>query len=176
MKKIGLFFGPENGSVHRIALQIADIVGAENIDLISVASASAHDADQYQNLIFGISTVGKETWDSAYDSNDWMKFFPEIVKINFANKNIALFGLGDHITYSNNFVDSMGKLYHEIKVTHPKANIVAPVSTSSYDYTDSEAVVNGQFVGLPIDEDFEADLTRQRLELWLQVVTKEFGL
>ncbi|MFV0522582.1 MAG: flavodoxin domain-containing protein [Mangrovibacterium sp.] len=176
MKNIGIFFGPENGSVHRVASKIAAILGEDKVDLIPVAGASATDVDQYQHIIFGISTVGKETWDSEYDNKDWIKFFPEIVKINYANKKIALYGLGDHVTYGHNFVDAMGKLYHEIKVTDTKANIIAPVSTSSYDYTDSEAVVNNQFVGLPIDEDFEADLTQQRLELWLQVVAKEFGI
>ncbi len=176
MKKVALFYGPENGSVHRVALKIASILGNEFVDLIAINKASAKDAEAYENIIFGISTVGKETWDSDYSNNDWAKFFPEIAKINYTNKKIALYGLGDHITYANHFVDAMGKLYHEIKATHAQAQIVAPVSTSTYEYNDSEAIVDNQFVGLPIDEDFEANLTEERLTLWLASVAKEFNL
>ncbi len=176
MNKVGLFFGPENGSVHRIAKKIQAILGENNVDLISVNNATKADIERYQNIIFGISTVGKETWSSEHSNTDWDKFLPQISEMNFDNKNIALYGLGDHITYPDNFVDSMGKLYQEIMANSPKANIVAKVSTDAYEYNQSEAVINDSFVGLPIDEDFQAELSDERIKLWCNALNSEFNL
>ena len=100
MSKIGLFFGPLKGSVHRVAEKVKAAFGEEQIELISVNEASATDLEKYDKIIFGISTVGKETWDSNYSNTDWSKFFPTISKVDYSGKTVAIFGLGDHITYS----------------------------------------------------------------------------
>jgi len=98
MSKIGLFFGPLKGSVHRVAEKVKAALGEQNVDMISVNDASISDLEKYDLIIFGISTVGKETWDSNYSNTDWSKFFPNISKVDFSGKTVAIFGLGDHIT------------------------------------------------------------------------------
>lgn len=75
MEKTGLFFGPEKGAVHRVAAKIRDAVAAGQIDLIPVGGTSAGDLEKYRYLIFGISTVGKETWDQEFSNTDWSRFF-----------------------------------------------------------------------------------------------------
>ena len=176
MSQIGLFFGPEKGSVHRVAKKIQAAMGENLVELVSVNEASAGDLAKYDKLIFGISTVGKETWDSEYSNTDWAKFFPEIAQANYAGKKMAIFGLGDHITYPGHFVNAMGRLYHEIKKVNPDAQIVAPVDPSSYEFDESEAVIGGKFVGLPLDEDFEPELTDGRVASWVAEVKTAFGL
>lgn len=176
MSKIGLFFGPEKGSVHRVAKKIQAALGEGVVELISVNEAGLADLGQYDKLIFGISTVGKETWDSEYSNTDWAKFFPNVAKADYSSKKIALFGLGDHITYPGHFVSAMGRLYTEIKKATPDAAIVAPVSPDGYEFDESDALINGQFVGLPIDEDFEPELTDERLAAWLADVKKAFSI
>jgi flavodoxin I len=176
MSKIGLFFGPEKGSVHRVAEMVKAAIGADLVELVPVNDASAADLEKYNKVIFGISTVGKETWDSEYSNTDWAKFFPEVSKVDYSEKLIAIFGLGDHITYPGHFVNAMGRLYKEIKSSTPEAKIVAPVDPSAYEFEESEALIDGLFVGLPVDEDFEPELTAQRVAVWAAEVKAAFGL
>ncbi|MFV0377521.1 MAG: flavodoxin [Mangrovibacterium sp.] len=176
MSKIGLFFGPEKGSVHRVAKKVQAALGEGLVELVSVNEAELADLNKYDKLIFGISTVGKETWNSEYSNTDWAKFFPNIAQGTYAGKKLAIFGLGDHITYPGHFVNAMGRLYNEIKKATPNAEIVAPVSPDGYEFDDSEALVDGKFVGLPIDEDFEPELTDGRIAAWVADVKKGFGI
>ncbi|WP_372775274.1 flavodoxin [Mangrovibacterium sp.] len=176
MSQIGLFFGPEKGSVHRVAKKVQAAIGESLVELVSVNDASAEDLKKYDKLIFGISTVGKETWDSEYSNTDWAKFFPEVSKVDYTGKKVAIFGLGDHITYPSHFVNAMGRLYKEIKKASPDAEVVASVDPSVYEFEESEAVIEGVFVGLPVDEDFEPELTEERVAAWAEEVKTAFGL
>ena len=82
MKKIGIFYGPAEGSsTEKVALKIAEETGQGNVDLIPVKNATYKDLTQYTNLIFGISTVGRETWDGEAPPDDWDKFRLELNKI-----------------------------------------------------------------------------------------------
>ena len=174
MSKIGLFFGPLKGSVHRVAEKVKAAIGEEQIELISVNDASATDLEKYDKIIFGISTVGKETWDSNYSNIDWSKFFPNISKVDYSGKTVAIFGLGDHITYSGYFVNAMGVLAKDLMKNG--ATIVGQVDPSGYEFDESEAVIDGKFIGLPIDEDFEPELTDERVANWVKTIKPAFGL
>ncbi|HNX54691.1 MAG TPA: flavodoxin [Prolixibacteraceae bacterium] len=173
MSKIGLFFGPLKGSVNRVAEKVKAAFGEENVELISVNDASATDLEKYSLIIFGISTVGKETWDSNYSNTDWSKFFPNISKVDFSGKTVAIFGLGDHITYSSYFVNAMGVLAKELE--KKGAKIVGQVDPAGYEFDDSEAIIDGKFIGLPIDEDFEPELTDERVANWVKSIKPAFG-
>jgi len=172
MEKIAVFFGPLNGSVHRVAKLVASKIGSDKVDLIPIADASAADLDKYSRIIFGISTIGKDTWQQKFDNNDWSKFFPIVNSFNFTGKKIAIFGLGDHITYAYHFVDSMGLLGKAIR--KQGGELFGKVNTEGYSFQDSEAISEGQFVGLPVDEDFEPELTDERVSVWIKSLMKEF--
>jgi flavodoxin I len=174
MSKIGLFFGPEKGSVHRVAEKVKAALGEQNVEMISVNDASETDLEKFDKIIFGISTVGKETWDSDFSNTDWSKFFPNIRKVDYAGKTVAIFGLGDHITYSSYFVNAMGVLAKEL--LNNGATIVGKVDPDSYEFDESEAIMDGMFIGLPIDEDFQAELTDQRVAHWVNEIRPAFGL
>lgn len=175
MEKTGLFFGPEKGAVHRVAEKIRDAAGKDRVDLIPVAGAGVADLEKYNKIIFGISTVGKETWDQEFSNTDWSSFFPEISKIDYSKRTIAIFGLGDHVTYPGHFVNAMGMLAKEILKICPNAKIVGQVDPSGYEFEESEAVIDGQFIGLALDEDFEPELTDKRITGWLSQIGGEFG-
>lgn len=172
MEKIAIFFGPLDGSVHRIAKLVASKIGAEKVDLIHIASANAADLEKYSKIIFGISTIGKDTWQQKFDNTDWSHFFPVVTSFDFTGKRVAIFGLGDHITYAYHFVDSMGLLAKAIK--NQGGEIFGKVSTDGYTFQDSEAIVEGKFIGLPVDEDFESELTEERVSAWIESLMKEF--
>jgi flavodoxin I len=172
MKKIGIFYGPERGSVEKVAKKLADKLGHHHVDLHPVDHATAAQVSQYENIIFGISTVGRETWDADYDRDDWDRFMPELDKIDYKDRIIAMYGLGDHIRYSQNFVDALGTLGRKFR--QHKATLVGMVQVADYQFEDSEAVENGKFFGLPLDEDNEAEKTDERLDSWIAQIVPSF--
>lgn len=173
MSKTAIFFGPEKGAVNRVADKIARAIGADKVEMVLVKNATYKDLEKYDKIIFGISTVGKESWQSTYSNLDWAKFLPEIEKTRYEGKTLAIFGLGDHVTYAATFVDHIGLLAKEL-IKHG-AELVGQVPVDDYEFDDSEAVVEGKFLGLPVDEDFEPELTDERIQNWIEQIRPEFG-
>jgi flavodoxin I len=172
MSKIAIFFGPAQGSVHRVAKLIASKIGEDKTPLIHVTDASMDDLARYDKIIFGISTVGKETWDQKFSNADWARFMPIVTDFDFKGKKIAIFGLGDHVTYAYHFVNSLGTLAKIVLENGGK--LIGRVSPEGYDFQDSEALENGEFLGLPVDEDFEPELTDTRVSAWVDKLMKDF--
>jgi flavodoxin I len=173
MKKIAIFFGPEKGAVNRVADQIKQAIGEDKVDMLPVKNATFEDIENYDKIIFGISTVGKETWHATYSNVDWARFLPEIGKTRYEGKTIAIFGLGDHVTYASTFVDHIGLLAGEL--TKNGAVLTGQVPADNYEFDESKAVVDGKFFGLPVDEDFEPELTGERVAKWVELIRPVFG-
>ena len=173
MEKIAIFYGPEGGSVHHVAEKIQKAIGEDKTVMVRVKDATVEDLEKYDKIIFGISTVGKETWHSAYSNADWGKFLPEIGKTRYEGKTLAIFGLGDHVTYASTFVDHIGLLGKEL-MKHG-ATLTGQIPAEKYEYDNSEAVIGGKFIGLPVDEDFEPELTDQRIAEWLEQIRQSLG-
>jgi len=173
MSKTAIFFGPLKGAVNRVADKLKDVIGEDKVVMIPVNNATVADIEKYDKIIFGMSTVGKESWDSKYTNVDWAKFLPEIGKTRYEGKTIAIFGLGDHVTYAATFVDHIAVLAHEL--INNGAVLTGQVPADDYEFNESEAVVDGMFLGLPIDEDFEPELTDERLEKWVKQIAPDFG-
>jgi len=169
MAKIGLFYGPQEGNVEKVAKLVASKI--DNVDLVKVKEVDANAFDAYDNIILGISTLGKHTWSSDNEGNDWDQFLPKMNGIDLKGKKVAIFGLGDHIAYSDFFVDAMGELFEVVKKTG--ATTIGEVSDEGYEFNESRAFIDGKFVGLPIDEDFEDDLTEERVDNWLRIILPE---
>jgi flavodoxin I len=174
MKKIGLFFAPEGGNVEKVTKKVIEKIGSEKIDLFSVQKIDTDLLKNYDKIIMGISTVGRDSWDSNYSKIGWDFFIPKLDKVDLKNKVIAIFGLGNHILYPENFVDSMGILGK--KLIERGAKIIGQTPVEDYDYNDSAAIIDGQFIGVPIDEDNDNDLTDERLDKWLNKIKNDFGL
>ena len=170
MSNIAIFFGPENGAVHRVAKSLASKIAHLQPDMILVNDATAEDLAKYDTIIFGISTIGRDTWDQKFGNVDWAKFMPTVTSFDFTGKKVAIFGLGDHITYAYHFVNSMGILARA--VVKNGGNLIGKVSPEGYTFQDSEALEGGIFLGLPIDEDFEDELTDSRLNSWVEQLNK----
>jgi flavodoxin I len=83
-----------------------------------------------------------------------------------------MFSLGDHITYPLHFVDALGMLAE--KLFPKQVKIVGYVDTDEYEFQESQGIYNGKFIGLPIDEDFEAHLTDERISQWLEKILPQF--
>ena len=59
----------------------------------------------------------------------------------------------------------MKELYDAAKAAG--ANVIGEVSTDGYTFDDSDAVVDGKFVGLALDDINEDDKTDGRIDAWI---------
>lgn len=172
MKKVAIFFGPEGGNTENAAKMVAKEFGIENASLIPVKGASEVDLEPYDNIVFGGPTVGTHTWSDDSKNNDWDVFLTRLAKMNLEEKNCAIFGLGDHVSYANHFVDDIGVMAHRLEAAG--ANLVGLVPVSGYTFGESLAQRGDVFLGLPLDEDFEAEKTHGRISNWVLQLHKEF--
>ena len=86
-----------------------------------------------------------------------------------AEKIASKLGCGDCSTYSDTFVGGIGELYNGIKDSGAK--FIGAVETDGYTFDDSEAVIDGKFIGLPLDDINEDDKTDTRIEAWIAAIT-----
>lgn len=172
MKKIGLFYGHVESKTEKVAEKIWKLIGTDKCDLLKVRDSISTDIEKYDNLIFGTSTLGKSTWDGIHLKSGWFTFINELDKANLKGKKIAIFGLGDHIRYADHFVDAIGDIYE--KIAAQGVDTIGKVDPADYQFNDSKALVDGVFMGLPLDEEFEADKTDERVEKWLKDILQQF--
>ena len=173
MAQIGVFYGPEQGSVEKVARVIESKFGADKVELIAVKNSDEADLSRFDKLIFGASTVGKTNWDSDHKSTDWDLFATKFNQVDWAGKKVAVYGLGDHIQYPQHFVDAIGWIYERLIALN--VEVVGFCSPEGYTYDESEGIKDGRFLGLPVDEDNEAEKTDERVENWINRLINEFG-
>ena len=113
-------------------------------------------------LYLGTSTTGIGDLQE-----DWEGFLPSFAGLDLSDKKVAIFALGDSVSFSTSFAESMKVIYDEIA---DSTRIVGGVADEGYTYDESMAVVDGMFVGLPIDEDNEYDMTEERFSRWVEVL------
>jgi flavodoxin I len=170
MAKIGLFYGTQTGNTQTIAELIQQEMGGDGIvDIIDVAQADSGDFAGYDYLI-----IGCPTWNVGELQSDWEGFYDQLDNINFSNKKVAYFGAGDQVGYADNFQDAMGIL--EERISELGGTTVGHWPTTGYDFNESKAVKNNQFVGLAIDEDNQSDLTQTRVTQWVNQLKSAFQL
>jgi flavodoxin I len=169
MAKIGIFYGSTNGHTEQVAKNILHAFGSQNADLINIKNAKAEDLQRYPYLILGVST-----WGFGDIQKDWANKLSLLDKIDYSNKKVALFSLGDQRTYPDTFVDGMGLLYD--KLYEKEARVVGNWYPNGYVFKRSKAMRNGSFVGLVLDEDIQPMSTKSRIEKWTNYLKLEFKL
>lgn len=166
MAKIGIYYGSDMGNTQSVAEQIGKELGVAKQDIQDVGSAKA-DFSEYDVLLFGSSTMGLGDLQ-----DDWEGFIEKVKAADLSGKKAAIFGCGDSSSYSDTFCDAIGKIYNALQSTGCK--VIGKISTDGYTFDESEAVIDGQFVGLPIDEDNEPDQTPSRISSWVEQLKAEF--
>lgn len=169
MKKIGIFYGSTTGNTEGAATHIQAEIGTDNADIMEVSEAKSADLERYQYLILGSST-----WGIGDLQDDFDDFLPELQGANLQGKKVAIFGCGDQISYADSFVDAMSTIYEAVR--DKGCQIIGKVSTEGYDHEESRSIVDDKFVGLPIDEDNQSELTAKRIHEWVGELKTEFDL
>lgn len=157
MNKTIVIYGSSTGTCQAIAEKVASELGCEAIDVQNLDESVVNDNT---NLILGTST-----WGAGEMQDDWYDGIKVLQAAKLDGKVIALFGCGDAESYGDTFCGGMGELYHGIE--NSGATFVGKVATDGYTFDDSDALVDGEFVGLPLDDVNEDDKTDERISAWI---------
>lgn len=178
MARIGIFFGSNTGNTRRIAKMIKKRFDDDTMaEALNVNKATPALIASYQYLILGTPTLGEGALpglEADCQNPSWAEFLPQLADVDFSGKTVALYGLGDQEKYGENFVDALGALYRF--VTARGARVVGAWPTDGYEFIASQAEVDGEFVGLVLDQDNQKQLSDDRLETWLRLIAGEFEL
>ena len=159
--KTGVFYSTTTGNTETVAgyINAAAPNAEEAMDISEVDDLSGYDS-----IIVGAPTwhtgADKERSGTAWD--EWL--YDVLPGLGFSGK-VAIFGVGDSLSYADNYVDAAGELYDCF--TGAGATHVGSVSTDGYQHVDSKAVRGGSFVGMMFDEDNEYDKSEERAGAWV---------
>ena len=169
--QIGLFFGSTTCYTEMAAEKIRDIIGADIVSLHNIKDEPLKNAEQYDFIIFGIST-----WDFGEIQEDWESKWDDIKDVDLNGKTIALFGMGDQQGSGQWFQDALGMLHDEINAQAITQLGFWP-NDSNYEFEASKALTEDgkQFVGLALDEDSQYELSDERIATWVEQVMTEYA-
>ncbi|MFK8186276.1 MAG: flavodoxin FldA [Phormidesmis sp.] len=158
MAKVGLFYGSTTGKTSDAAEQIQEALGGDAVvDLKDIADSDAESMAEYDYLI-----IGSPTWNIGDLQDDWEAVFDDLDSVDFSGKTIAYFGTGDQVGYADNFMDAMGQL--EEKITGLGGKTVGYWPADDYEHSKSQAIRDGKFCGLALDEDNESEKSEERIQ------------
>lgn len=157
----GIFYTTSTGNNDDIAEKIGSSLG--DIEIFNLINTSLDKINEFDKVILGVST-----WGDGELNDDFEDIWDDFKEIDFSNKTVALFGLGDQEGYEDTFCDALGSLYEQ--VISSGAKVVGFTSTDTYDFQESKAVIDGKFVGLTLDEDNQDDLTDDRIKTWVESI------
>ncbi len=167
---VGIYFATTTGKTEDVAERLHGYLNKANPpkDLADLSDLS--EFLSLDGIICGIPT-----WNTGADcersGTAWDDMLEEIGSMNLSEKKVAIFGLGDSSTYTENFCDAMEELHSFFQKSGAK--MVGYVRKDSYTYEESKSVIGDCFCGLPLDEDSESDLTSDRLQNWAEELKHE---
>ena len=167
MKKIGLFYGGTTAKTAVVALKIQEAFTENEVVLIPIEGATRKEFESFDNIIAGTST-----WFDGELPTYWDETLPELTGLDMTGKKVALFGLGDQERYPDNFVDGIGILAEAF--TKSNAELIGFMPVSDHHFTQSRAVKEGHFLGLPLDIENQSEQTEERILKWVAKLKKEF--
>ena len=156
--KIGIFYGSTTGITENIANRVGTLLKA---DVMEVAEISK--VEEYDIAIFATST-----WGMGDLQDNWQEGLEILKTKNLTGKKVAFIGVGDQESFGDSFVDGIGIIYEEIK--DKGITLIGQTSTDGYSYSNSTGILDGDFLGLVIDENNQSNLTDGRIKLWIESV------
>jgi flavodoxin I len=164
-QSVGIYYGTSTGSTQTVASliyeqlveQAGDVQVGEPVDIESVdippGSTLAQVLASHSALI-----VGTPTWNTGADTErsgtGWDEVYykslsgQDNVQV-LAGKTVAVFGLGDQISYGDNYADAAGELYDVFEAAG--CRMVGSWSQEGYEHTDSKSIRGDKFCGLLLD-------------------------
>jgi len=167
MNKIGISYSFNSNKTAQTAKRIIEDMKDLPIEEVNAETLTEEQFLSYQNLILGVPT-----WFDGELPNYWDEFGPAIEDMNLKGKLIALFGLGDQVNYSENFLDAVGIMAELLQSRGAK--IIGLTSTEGFVFEKSCAVKGSKFLGLAIDYENQADKIDEQIKSWIRQLKDEF--
>lgn len=164
---VGLFYATQTGNTETAAGIIAEKAGVEATD---VGEIGVEDLAGYDGLIVGCPTWNTDA-DEYRSGTAWDDLLDEIKGADLAGKPVAVFGCGDSQGYGDNFCDGIEELHETFAAAGAK--LVGYVDAGGYQHQASKSVRGDKFLGLPLDEDNENDMTEDRVTSWVAQIKGE---
>ncbi|WP_299577752.1 flavodoxin [uncultured Sunxiuqinia sp.] len=127
------------------------------------------DADQLTEeefLAYNQLILGVPTWFDGELPHYWDEFVPAIEEMDLKGKKVAIYGLADQVGYPENFADGIGILGRLMR--ERGAELVGETAIESYKFESSHAIENDKFMGLVLDQENQARLSKKRIENWVE--------
>ena len=159
-----IFYASSTGNSDEVASKISSALG--EVEVFNLANTKADKINEYNKVILGGST-----WGDGELNDDWEDAWADFSKLDLSNKTVALFGLGDQESYSDEFCSALGIIYEQVKSAG--ANVIGFTSSQGYYHDASKAQIDDKFVGLVIDEDNQDDLSNERIANWTNEIKEE---
>lgn len=167
MKKTAIIYSFNTNKSGKIAARVKEAFDDENIEMVNAEEISAEKFMEFENLILSVPT-----WFDGELPNYWDEFVPDLEEMDLSSKTIAIFGLGDQVKYSENFVDGIGIMASILR--ERGAKLVGFTSTKGYNFEASRGVEGDQFMGLAIDYENQGSKNKERVNAWVEELKKEF--
>ena len=167
MKKIGVFYGTTTGITTGIVDEVEFYLRKDEHEVYNVADG-IDELPNYENLILITPTYGVGELQVH-----WAKVADKLKTIDFTGKKVGLIGLGNQFAFGESFIGAI-KILYDIVVKNG-GEVIGFTSTDGYMFQESEAIVDGKFVGLAIDEGNQGDYTPERIENWLNEIKPQFN-
>lgn len=176
MPEIGIYFGTDTGTTRLIAKKLARKLAGQAAKPVNVNRTGVDEFLACDTLILGTPTYGINQLPGRSTNirdGSWEEFLPLLEDADFSGKTIALYGLGDQEKYSDRFCDSMIFLYRFFR--ERGATIIGHWPVDGYSFEHSQAVVDGRFVGLVLDQRSQPLLSEERMDAWLSQIQQELA-
>jgi len=169
--RIKLIYGSDTGNTELVTADLVKLLDKDDVEVVTVDKVTEKDWESHIYYLLGIPT-----WYDGELQSDWEDYFEEFKKINFTDKKVAIFGLGDQIGYDEWFCDGIGIL-GKVVIENGGKLLGYTQKDSSYDFDESLALADDSTLyGLALDEDNQPELTEERLKKWVIQIKNEFQL
>jgi flavodoxin I len=167
---VGLYYSTSTGNTETVAGYIAEKTGIE--DWKDIADADEAEVLGHEAIIVGAPTwhTGSDTERSGTSWDEWL--YQTLPNMDFIDKKVAIFGVGDSGGYADNFCDATGELYDCFTARGAKIYGMTP-EQDGIEYEETKSVRDGKFVGKTFDEDGYSDESEQRADDWINQLKGE---
>ena len=164
MKKVKIITGSDTGNTEYVAKDIQKLLEPMEVEIQKVHNIRPNDwdADFY--------ILGAPTWFDGECSQDWNWYIKsgKFGEVDFTDKVVAIYGLGDQVGYPDYYCDAIGILGNI--VLHNGGELVGFTNPTGHVFDHSKGFNDDikKFMGLALDEDNQPDLTHERLDNWVK--------
>lgn len=174
MASVGIFYGTSTGSTQEVADLIKQEFGddAEGpFDIEALEGPVKENFEKYDALV-----VGTPTWNTGADversGTGWDEiYYTSMQEIEMQGKKVAVFGLGDQVSYAENYADATGELHDVFESLG--CTMMGYTSQEGYEHEESKSIRGEKFCGLLCDAVNQEELTEGRVQAWVSQLKEE---